>query len=284
MRSVSGWQQLGAAAGLLLAAAPLQAHPHGALDCALGIVAQAQPDASAAPQLAWLDLRLTLDPASSQALLPRLPVQGQPPPADASTARQAVVLAQTLAGLFRQSGWMLQLQPAAAPGVAAPGPGAPTEPRALNTANSASADGAPNAPPAPPALPAPPTLPALQDPDPPRYSQAADGRLQVHVRLRPAADAPPIPLDGLALSCRDPVWYWLTGFTGAQAVALAVAEPNTPSARPCRAELGALLHQGEQAQALQAAARQAGAPGADQMPEALRQRNDQRATSLRLAC
>lgn len=252
VRPAAALRHAGVAAALLVAAPALQAHPHGALDCALTLGARAMPgapgDAGAAPlHLAWLDLALTLDAASSAALLPRLPLQGVAPPADAAAARQAMLLAQTVAGLFRQSGWMLLLQPAGPAGT--------------------------------------PPLPDLQDPEPPRYTQAADGRLQVQVRLQPAADAPPIALHALQISCRDPVWYWLAGFTTAQAVRVDALPPNTAAQRPgCTATLGELLHQGEQAQALQAAARQAGAPGADQMPEALRQRSDRLAASVRLAC
>lgn len=249
MRPASGLRRAAVAAALLAAAAAPQAHPHGALDCALTLGARPAPGApgQALQHLAWLDLALTLDAASSQALLPRLPLDGAAPPVDAAAARQALLLAQTVAGLFRQSGWMLLLQPAGPAGT--------------------------------------PPLPDLQDPEPPRYSQAADGRLRVQVRLQPAADAPPIALHALQISCRDPVWYWLAGFTTAQAVRVDAADPNAETQRPaCSVALGELLHQGEQAQALQAAARQAGAPGADQMPEALRQRSDRRAASVRLAC
>ncbi|MBP6899158.1 MAG: DUF1007 family protein [Burkholderiaceae bacterium] len=212
-----------ASALLLCGVAGAAAHPHGRLDCSLALQADGQG------RLQGVALALVLDAASSQSLRPRLQL-------DAPHERQGQLFAQMLAGMFRHSGWMLQLRGAEA------GP-----------------DGA--------AL-------DLQDPEPPRWRTLADGRLELAVDLKPAAGAP--ALDGLQIACRDPVWYWLTGF----------AEPAQIQApgSACQARLDGLGDAAEQAQALQAAARQAGAPGADRMAEGLERGPQRLSPTARLAC
>lgn len=159
----------GLACGLVAAAAA--AHPHGVLDCAAQV--QAGPGG-----LAAIALTLTLDAASSTALQPRLQARddGQPP-----EAREARQFAELLAGLFRQSGWMLALRPLDADGQAR---GEPL---------------------------------ALADPDPARWRRLADGRLQVAVRLQPEA---PASGPAWRLACLDPSWYWATGFAEAAGFAV----------------------------------------------------------------
>lgn len=220
---------LGGAALLLAWPAVARAHPHGSLDCALTLQARGA-------QLDAVELRLTLDAASSQALLPR--VRLDHPPAAEPPERQVALFTQVLAGLFRQSGWMLQLRAADAP------------------------------------EPAPAT--ALVNPAPPRLHRTDDERLQLAVRLQPAADAPALPLAGLRIACRDPSWYWLAGFT--QPAQIVVAHPG------CSVLLGELQGLATQARSLQAAARDAGLPGADQMAPALATASGQRAPEAQLHC
>lgn len=153
---------------LAAAAAPAAAHPHGQLDCA----ARVQADAGG---VAAIDLTLTLDGASSATLQPRLQVgEDGRPPADPD-ARRYTEMAN---GLFRQSGWMLQLRPLGA-------------------------DGQPQGEPLP-----------LADPAPARWRRLADGRLEVTVQLLPEAPAA-APAQGWRLACLDPSWYWATGFADA---------------------------------------------------------------------
>lgn len=211
---------------LLGGAAAATAHPHGRLDCSLRLQADDQG------RLQGLDLALVLDAASSRSLAPRLRL-------DQPDDRQGQLFAQMLAGLFRHSGWMLQLRGA----------------KAAEAADAA------------PAL-------ELQDPDPPRWQALADGRLQLSVALRPAAGT--APLQGLQIACRDPVWYWLSGF--AEAGQIQVASGH------CQARLDGLADAAEQAQALQAAAVQAGAPGADRMAEGLGVGAPRLSPTARLVC
>lgn len=156
-----------AAAGFCGAAAAAVAHPHGRLDC------QVQVDAGPAG-LRGIDLRLTLDAASSASLLPRLQLTDGGGPATSKEGRQ---FGELVAGMFRQSGWMLKLQPL---GV----------------------DGEPAG-----------TAVDLADPAPAQFSRTADGLVTVAVRLQP--EAPAAAPHGWALACQDPSWYWATGFAGA---------------------------------------------------------------------
>jgi ABC-type uncharacterized transport system substrate-binding protein len=160
-----GWR-LPAWAGLLCLAGPVAAHPHGRIDC------QAQVAVGPAG-LASIALQLTLDAQSSAALVPRLQFDGQGQLVDDKPVRQ---FADLVAGMFRQSGWLLQL-------------------RALG------ADGEPGGP----AL-------ELADPGPARFSRHADGQVVVAVQLQPEAAA--ISPHGWKLACLDPTWYWATGFAG----------------------------------------------------------------------
>ncbi|HOB93211.1 MAG TPA: DUF1007 family protein [Aquabacterium sp.] len=154
-------------AGLCGAAAAAVAHPHGRLDC------QVQIDAGPAG-LRGIDLRLALDAASSASLLPRLQLPEGGGPATTKDGRQ---FAELVAGMFRQSGWMLKLQ-------------------------ALGADGEPTG-----------TALDLADPAPALFSRTADGLVTVAVRLQP--EAPAAAPHGWALACQDPSWYWATGFAGA---------------------------------------------------------------------
>ena len=158
------------------AATPAAAHPHGTLDCAAQV--QAGPGG-----VSGIALTLTLDAASSAALQGRLQAQddGSAPP-----TREARLFADLVSGMFRQSGWMLKLQPL-------------------------DADGQPQA-----------AALALADPVPATWRRLADGRLQVAVQLRPEAAAGPAPASH-RLACQDPDWYWATGF--AEASQFSVAPP-----------------------------------------------------------
>lgn len=164
------------AAGALLAGllagwtAAAAAHPHGSLDCAARV--QMGPAG-----LAAIDLTLTLDAASSASLQPRLQAEDS---GTAPASKEARMFADLVAGMFRQSGWMLRLQPLGA-------------------------DGEPQATPL-----------ALADPAPAAWRRTPLGRLQVSVRLQPEtppAAGTPAPT-GYRLACLDPDWYWATGFAG----------------------------------------------------------------------
>lgn len=157
-----------AAAGLCGAAATVAvAHPHGRLDCQVQI--DAGPDG-----LRAIDLQLTLDAASSASLLPRLQLAGDGGPAASKEGRQ---FGDLVAGMFRQSGWMLKLQTLGADGEPAG--------HALD----------------------------LADPAPAVFGRTAAGLVTVAVRLQP--EAPTAAPHGWALACQDPSWYWATGFAGA---------------------------------------------------------------------
>lgn len=155
-----------AAAALCSVAAPAAAHPHGSLDCQA--VVQAGPAG-----LSNILLTLTLDAQSSAALAPRLQIDAAGQPGSSKEARQ---FAELLAGMFRQSGWMLRLQAIGADG----------------EANAAAID--------------------LADPGPARWQQTAAGQLAVSVQLQPGTPAA-APF-GWKLACLDPDWYWATGFAG----------------------------------------------------------------------
>ena len=205
---------------------PAAAHPHGRLDC------QVQVDASGTG-LHRIDLQLTLDAASSASLLPRLQLPDAGGPAATKEGRQ---FGELVAGMFRQSGWMLKLQPLGADGQ-----------------TGAALD--------------------LADPAPAVFARTADGLVQVTVRLQP--EAPATSAHGWKLSCLDPAWYWATGFAGA-------AQFSTSA--PCRATLDAMRDMTEQALALQAAARQAGVPGADAMAPGLLAASGARAPAGTVHC
>lgn len=155
-----------ALAGLCWVTTAALAHPHGRLDCQ--VLVDAGPTG-----LRAIDLRLTLDAASSASLQPRLQFDADGRLATDKSVRQ---FGELVAGMFRQSGWMLKLQPLGA-------------------------DGAPGA-----AL-------DLADPQPAVFSRTADGLVTMAVQLRPevAAVAP----HGWKLACLDPTWYWATGFAAA---------------------------------------------------------------------
>lgn len=142
-------------------------HPHGRIDC------QAQVAADPAG-LASIALRLTLDVVSSASLLPRLQLSEDGQPAASKEARQ---FGELVAGMFRQSGWMLKLQRLGADGQAA-GPAVD-----------------------------------LADPDPAKFGRNLAGQLTVSVRL--LADPPAASAYGWKLACLDPAWYWATGFATA---------------------------------------------------------------------
>ena len=148
----------------MLVACAAMAHPHGRLDC------QAQVEASPAG-LAAIDLRLTLDAASSASLLPRLQLGADGSPASSKEGRQ---FGELVAGMFRQSGWMLKLQALGADGEAG---GAAI---------------------------------ALADPGPAVFGRTPEGQVTVAVRLQP--EAPALSPHGWQLACLDPAWYWATGF------------------------------------------------------------------------
>ena len=155
-----------AAAGLAGVATAAAAHPHGSLDCAVQLGVERD-------QLTWVEQRLTLDLASSQALMDRLQLDTAEPALPARLFRQVVV------GLFRQSGWMLELRPAA------------------DTSTTDSGTGAPL---------------VLDDTDDVRWRRDAEGRVVVEARLQVKPSPAPWPVAGLRVTCRDPVWYWVAGF------------------------------------------------------------------------
>ena len=151
----------------MLCSATAVAHPHGRIDC------QTQVQAGPAG-LQAITLALTLDAQSSAALVPRLQFDDQGQLAGDKPVRQ---FADLVAGMFRQSGWMLRLQ-------------------------ALGADGEPAGP-----------VLELADPDPARFSRRADGQVVVQVALQPAGASASV--HGWKLACLDPTWYWATGFAGA---------------------------------------------------------------------
>ncbi len=161
------WRQLSALAGLLCLAGPAAAHPHGRIDC------EAQVDVGPGG-LQSIALQLTLDAQSSAALAPRLQFDDQGRLAADKPVRQ---FADLVAGMFRQSGWMLKLQALGADG----------------EATGAALD--------------------LADPAPAQFSRQAGGQVVVAVQLK--AEAPAASAHGWKLACLDPTWYWATGFAGA---------------------------------------------------------------------
>jgi|GEM_PF-2003866 len=119
----------------------------------------------------------------------------------------------------------------------------------------------------------------LADPAPARWRRLPDGRLQVAVDLAPeAAPATPTsagPRTGWRLACLDTSWYWATGFADATQFA---------AEAPCQATLDAMGRVGDQALALQAAARRAGAAGADAVAPGLLGASTVRAPGGELRC
>lgn len=219
--------RLPALAGLLCLAGPVAAHPHGRIDC------QAQV-AAGHGGLQSIALQLTLDAQSSAALVPRLQFDDQGRLAGDKPVRQ---FADLVAGMFRQSGWLLKLQALGADGEAS-GP-------ALD----------------------------LADPDAAQFSRRADGQVVVAVQLKP--EAPAASAHGWKLACLDPTWYWATGFAG---------PAQFSASAPCRADLEAMRSMADQAQALQAAAVQAGVLGADQAAPGLLTATGVRAPSGTIRC
>ena len=143
------------------------AHPHGRIDCQALVAADPAG-------LASIAVRLTLDAVSSASLLPRLQLGDDGQPAASKEARQ---FSELVAGMFRQSGWMLKLQRLGVDGQAA-GP-----------------------------------VLDLADPDPAKFGRNPAGQLTVSVRL--LAEAPAASAHGWKLACLDPAWYWATGFASA---------------------------------------------------------------------
>jgi len=88
-----------AAAALLLACGAAAAHPHGRLACRVQLAWEGG-------RLAGVQQQLVIDAASSAALAERL----QPGAADA--AKPVLLFRDLVLGLFRQSGWMLELRAA----------------------------------------------------------------------------------------------------------------------------------------------------------------------------
>lgn len=197
-----------------------QAHPHGALDCAVRLGVEQG-------RLAWVEQRLTLDAVNTQALAERLQLDAAEPP------RAAQQFRALLEGLFRQSGWMLQLRAA---GAATPW--------------------------------------VLDDPGAPAWSRDAQGRAVVEVRLQVVGVNGVV--DGLQLACGDPSWYWAAGFAG--------PAPLQLQGTACQARIGHATALAEQAQALRAAAEQAGSKGADQVQPGLLQSSALRSTSAVVQC
>lgn len=258
---------------LVLAGSGAAAHPHGTLDCAvLAVVSEGR--------LHTLQLGLTLDAASSGQLQARVqaPVQGQTaaaaprdPRAQApGLPREVLAFRSLLAGLFRQSGWMLQARAAV--------PGGRADPRA----GSDHPD---------------PWRADWSDPHPPQWQLQADGRLQVQVSLQPAGG--PLPVGGAApleLRCQDNSWYWLARYRepahvmvqASPAAALAAPDRSSPDSSaagsPCRVALDDWQSAADRARAQQAQARQAGAAGADQMAPGLADDNSSGAALVRLHC
>lgn len=219
--------RLPALAGLLCLAGPVAAHPHGRIDC------QAQVQASQAG-LQSIALQLTLDAQSSAALVPRLQFDDQGRLAADKPVRQ---FADLVAGMFRQSGWLLKLQ-------------------------ALGADGEPTG-----------TALDLADPDAAQFSRRPDGQVVVAVQLKP--EAPAVSAHGWKLACLDPTWYWATGFAG---------PAQFSASAPCRVDLEAMRSMADQAQALQAAAVQAGVLGADQAAPGLLTATGVRAPSGTIRC
>lgn len=79
------------------AAGGAAAHPHGRLACQVQLGLEGG-------RLAWVAQRLTLDAASSAALAERLQPEAAEPPKPVAQFRSLVL------GLFRHSGWMLELR------------------------------------------------------------------------------------------------------------------------------------------------------------------------------
>ncbi len=90
------------ATALLLAAGGAAAHPHGRLTCQVQLGLEGG-------RLAWVAQRLTLDAASSAALAERLQVGAAEP-----VPKPVLQFRSLLLGLFRHSGWMLDLRAAGA--------------------------------------------------------------------------------------------------------------------------------------------------------------------------
>jgi ABC-type uncharacterized transport system substrate-binding protein len=185
--------RLPALAGLLCLAGPAAAHPHGRIDCQVQI--EAGPGG-----LASIALQLRLDAQSSAALVPRLQFDDQGRLVHDKPVRQ---FAELIAGMFRQSGWLLKLQALGADGEAA-GP-------ALD----------------------------LADPGPASFSRGADGQVVVAVQLQ--AEAPAAAPQGWKLACLDPTWYWATGFaTAAQFSASAPCRADLEAMRSVAEQAQAL--------------------------------------------
>ena len=117
---------------------------------------------------------------------------------------------------------------------------------------------------------------AWDDQDSARLHADASGRLQARVRLVPGPGMPAVQAHGLQLECRDPTWYWLAGFRQAGQI--------TSEGARCVATLGEQHSTRSQALALQAAAQNAGAAGADQMDDSLARDEAPRSSQAELHC
>ncbi|WP_425261241.1 DUF1007 family protein [Rubrivivax sp. RP6-9] len=194
------------AAALLLAAGGAAAHPHGRLACQVQLGIEGG-------RLVWVAQRLTLDAASSAALAERLQVGAAEPLPKAVLQFRSLLL-----GLFRHSGWMLDLRAAGAEAAVA------LDDRAAT------------------------------------WRQRDDGRLELSLTLAPTAPVAAPPGTPWALACRDPVWYWVGEFAGDVAGPAVSATGAT-----CAVQLDGPRDAAAEAAALTAAARAAGALGAEQV-------------------
>lgn len=203
------------AAALLLAAGGAAAHPHGRLACQVQLGLEGG-------RLAWVAQRLTLDAASSAALAERLQVGAAEP-----VPKPVLQFRSLLLGLFRHSGWMLDLRAAGAVGAA----------------GAAVAEG-----------------PVALDDSAAAWRQLDDGRLELSLTLAPTAPVAAPPGTQWALACRDPVWYWVGEFAGDAAVSAVSA-----TGAACTAQFDGPRDAAAEAAALTAAARAAGALGAERV-------------------
>lgn len=206
------------AAALCAATGGVAAHPHGRLACDVRLGFEQG-------RLAWVAQRLTLDAASSAALAGRMEIGEADPP-----SRPAALFRDLLTGLFRQSGWMLDVWPGSGTGAAV----------ALDDREAAWTR-----------LPDGRLVLSL------RLVPMARASTAPVTAGQSAADPAEARTAGSArwsVSCRDPVWYWLGEFAG--------TEPVSAVGAACVVTLDAPRDAAEVASALTAASRAAGASGA----------------------
>jgi Protein of unknown function (DUF1007) len=176
-----------AALALLLAAGGAAAHPHGRLECRVRLAWEGG-------RLAAVEQHLVLDAASTAALAERL----QPGVADAG--KPVLLFRDLVLGLFRQSGWMLDLRPV---GGAVGGEAAvPLDDRSAV------------------------------------WQRRGDGRLELALQLAPKGEVP--ATQQWALACRDPVWYWVAEFSGPAPVQAEGCQVQLDGPRDAAAEAATL--------------------------------------------